>query len=127
MSTSDYDPISRPNSAFDEIPGCQLQLVDEGLERTPYRREEFYRKFSVTPKRQTPESQRTPDWPRSDPEEIRKAADAAWEAANSLKRFYTGRVLLRKDPDGSMICGYTMAHWQSKTKEWLNEVQRLEE
>ena len=127
MSTSDYDPISRPNSAFDEIPGCQLQLVDEGLERNPHRREDFYREFSVTPERQTPESQRTPDWPRPDPEEFREVADAAWEAAQSLKRFYTGRVLFRKDPDGSMICGYTTAYWQSKTKEWLNEVQRLEE
>ena len=127
MLTSDYDPISRPNSAFDGIPGCQLQLVDEALERNPHRREDFYREFSVTPERQTPESQRTPNWPRSDPEEIREAADAAWEATKSLKRFYTGRVLLKNDPDASMICGYTTAYWQSKTKEWLNEVQRLEE
>ena len=127
MSTSDYDPISRPSSAFDGIPGCQLQLVDQGLENNPHRREDFYRVFSVTPERQTPESQRTPNWPRSNPEEIREATDAAWEAAKSLKRFYTGRVLFRKDPDGSMICGYTTTYWQSKTKEWLNEVQRLEE
>ena len=127
MFTSDYDPITRPNSAFDEPPGCQLQLVDEGLERKPHRREDFYREFSVTPERQTPESQRTPNWPRSDPEEIREAADVAWKAALSLKRFHTGRVLFRKDPNGSMICGYTTAYWQSKTKEWLNEVRKLEE
>ena len=127
MSTSSYDPISRPNSAFDEIPGCQLQLIDEGLERNPHRREDFYREFTVTPERQTPESQRTPNWPRSDPEEIREATDAAWEAAKSLQRFYSARVLFRKDPDGSMICGYTTAYWQSKTKDWLDEIQRLEE
>ena len=132
MFTFDHEPISRPNSAFDEIPGCQLQLVDEGLEKNPHRREDFYRQFSVTPERQTPESQtpesqRTPDWPRPDPEEFREAAEGAREAAKSLKRFYTGRVLFRKDPNGSMICGYTPAYWRSKANEWLNEVQRLEE
>ncbi|KAM0805829.1 hypothetical protein BDR22DRAFT_829423 [Usnea florida] len=127
MSISDYDPISRPNSAFDELPGCQLQLVNRGLKINPHRREDYYRQFSVTPERQTPESQRTPDWPRPDPEEFREVTDAAWEAAKSFKRFYKGRVLFREDPDASMICGYTTAYWQSKTKEWLNEVQRLEE
>lgn len=127
MFTFDHEPISRPNSAFDEIPGCQLQLVDERLEKKPHRREDFYRQFSVTPERQTPESQRTPNWPRSDPEEFREAADAAWEAAIALKRFHTGRVLFRKDPNGSMICGYTTAYWRCKTNEWLIEVQKLEE
>lgn len=126
MFTFDHEPIPRPNSAFDEIPGCQLQLVDEGLEKNPHSRKDFYRQFSVTPERQTPESQRTPDWPRSDPEEFREAAEGAYEAAKSLKRFHTGRVLFRKDPNGSMICGYTPAYWRSKTNEWLNEVQKLE-
>ena len=127
MFTFDYEPISRPNSAFDEIPGCQLQLVDEGLKKNPHRRKDFYRQFSITPERQTPESQRTPDWPRPDPEEFEEAAEGAYEAAKSLKRFYTGRVLFRNDPNGSMICGYTPAYWRSKTNEWLNEVQKLEE
>ena len=127
MFTFDYDPITRPNSAFDELPGCQLQLVDRALEINPHRREDYYRQFSVTPERQTPESQRTPDWPRPDPEEFREVAEGAREAVKSLKRFYTGRVLFRKDPNGSMICGYTTDYWRSKTTEWLNEVQRLEE
>lgn len=127
VSDSEYEPITRPNSAIDGFPSsCQVQYVNEGLEKNPHPREDFYRQFSVTPERQTPEDQRTPHWPTPDPEEYREAADGAEEAANSLKRFYAGRVLLRRDPNGSMVCGHDPAHWRSKAKEWLDEVQKLE-
>ena len=128
MSDSDYEPISQPNSTINGFPSfCQVQLVTKGLEKNPFPREDFYRQFSVTPERQTPESQRTPHWSIPDPEDYREAAEGAEEAAESLKRFYGGRVLLREDPDGSMICGHDSAHWRSKATGWLDEIQRLQE
>lgn len=102
MSHSDYEPITRPNSAIPSF--CQVQYVNEGLEQNPHPREDFYRHFSVTPERQTPESQRTPVRPVFYPEEYAEAADAAKKATTSLKRFYVGRRLLREDPGGSMVC-----------------------
>ncbi|KAF6236313.1 hypothetical protein HO173_005566 [Letharia columbiana] len=128
MSDSDYEPISQPNSTINGFPSfCQVQLVTKGLEKNPFPREDFYRQFSVTPERQTPESQRTPHWSIPDPDDYREAAEGAEEAAESLKRFYGGRVLLREDPDGSMICGHDSAHWRSKATSWLDEIQKLQE
>ena len=128
VSDSDYEPVTRPNSAIDGFPSfCQVTFVNEGLEKDPYPREDFYRQFSVTPERQTPESQRTPHWPTPDPEEYTQAADGAEEAARSLKRYYAGRVLLRKGPNGSSVCGHDPEHWRCKAKEWLDETQKLEQ
>lgn len=127
MSNSDYEPVSQPNSAIDGFTSFrQLEHVNRVLEKSPHPREDFHRQFSVTPERQTPESQRTPYWPTPDPEEYREATDSAEEAKDSLKRFYAGRVLLREAPDGSMVCGRDPAYWRSKAEEWLDEVQRLQ-
>ncbi|CAF9919814.1 MAG: hypothetical protein ALECFALPRED_001310 [Alectoria fallacina] len=128
MSDSDYEPVSRPKSTINGFPSfCQVQLVNKALEKNPHPRKDFYRQFSITPERQTPESQRTPQWSISDPAEYREAADCAEEARDSLKRFYAGRVLLRKDPDRFMACGCNAAYWRSKAKEWLDEIQNLQE
>lgn len=117
MSDCDYEPISRPNSTINGFPSfCQVHLVNKALEKNPHPREDFYRQFSITPERQTPESQRTPQWSISDPEEYREAAECAEDARDSLKRFYAGRLLLRKDPDGFMVCGCNAAYWRSKAK-----------
>ena len=77
----------------------------------------------MTTERQTPESQRTLCWPPYDPDDFTEAADDAKDAAFSLEGFFAGREYLRKDPDGSLVCGYYPAYWRSKAKQWLAAAQ----
>ena len=135
MSCSGYsqsDPVTRPNSALAGPPHlAQLRFVNAGLERNSHPREHYSRQFSVTPERQTPESQRTPlfKWPTPDPVEGLKVAKA-WAAneAKRLERFYAGRVLLRKEePERYGIFGEDTEYWYSQTAHWKAEYEKLAE
>ena len=128
MSDSDYEPISRPSSAINDAFSnfCQVSLINEALEKNPHPRQDYYRQFSVTPERQTPESQRTPWWPTPDPQEYKAAIGEAQKAKDSLARFYAGRLILKDDPEDSIIYGCDPPHWRSKAKEWTDEVHKLQ-
>ena len=101
-------PCSAPEAKVGLPTIVQLDLVDEGLKRNPEPREDFYRQYSVSP----------------DPQTIREidlqdGKDFAAMVAKGLKKFYAGRVLLRReeaeqhgnleqDPD----------YWISKAERW---------
>ncbi|CAD6572909.1 MAG: hypothetical protein ASARMPREDX12_005542 [Alectoria sarmentosa] len=130
MTEAHLDPISRPNSTLGRLPAlAQLHFVNASLEKNPHPRECYSRQFSVTPDRQTPESQRTPfmPWPDPDPiEELKEAKAWAAEEAKRLEQFYAGRVLLRKEePEKYGIFGEDPEYWDSQTSHWKAEYEKL--
>ncbi|KAL9064884.1 MAG: hypothetical protein Q9161_008587 [Pseudevernia consocians] len=132
MTESQLDPITRPNSTVGRLPAlAQLHFVNAGLENNSHPREHYCRQFSVTPERQTPQSQRTPHitWPEIDPiEDLREAKAWAANEAKCLEKFYDGRVLLRKEePERYGIFGENPAYWDSQTSHWKIEYKKLEE
>ena len=130
MNEASPDPITRPNSPLDGWPAlAQLHFVNAGLERNPYPREHYDRQFSVTPERQTPESQRTPliILPDPDPiEELEEAKECAAKWAKHLEKFYAGRLLLRnEEPERYGILGEDTEYWYSQTAHWKIEYEKL--
>ncbi|KAL9125286.1 MAG: hypothetical protein Q9175_008103, partial [Cornicularia normoerica] len=130
MTEAQPDPINRPNSALDGPPAiAQLHFVNARLEENPHPRQHYGRQFSITPKRQTPESQRTPliTWPETDPiEELKEAKAWAANEAKRLEQFYAGRLLLRKEePERYGIFGENTMYWDSQTSHWKNEYEKL--
>lgn len=130
MTDAQLDPISRPNSALAGPPAIiQLHFVNARLEKNFQPREHFDRQFSVTPERQTPESQQTPliAWPDIDPiEEVRKVKEWAANAAKPLAQFYAGRVLLQKEePEKYGIFGEDIEYWESQISHWNFEYKKL--
>ena len=131
MTESQPDPITRPNSALSVWPFlARLDLVNAGLEKKPHPREHYSRQFSVTPERQTPESQRTPHitWPEPDPvEELEEAKEWAAKEAKRLENFYAGRLLLKKEePERYGIFGEDTDYWYSQKAHWKSEYENLE-
>ena len=132
MTEAQPDPISRPNSALAGPPHlAQLRFVNASLEENPHPREHYSVQFSVTPDRQTPESQRTPHitWPDPDPiEQLRELKAWAAEEATRLDKFYAGRVLLRKEePERYGIFGEDPLYWDSQIFHWKAEYEKLAE
>ena len=128
MTEEQPDPITRPNSTVDRLPAlAQLHFVNARLEKNRHPREHYSRQFS--PDRQTPESQRTPVmiWPDPDPiEDLKEAKVWAANEGKRLERFYTGRVLLRKEePERYGIFGEDPEYWDSQTSHWKAEYERL--
>ena len=75
----------------------QLHLVDAELRKDSLPRQDFYRQYSVTPERQTPEEERTPPPPIYSRGVLLKIEkEWALSVAKALKQFYAGRVMLRK-------------------------------
>ena len=132
VTESQPDPITRPNSALSVWPFlARLDLVNAGLEKKPHPREHYSRQFSVTPERQTPESQRTPHitWPEPDPvDELNEAKEWAAKEAKRLENFYAGRLLLKKEePERYGIFGEDTDYWYSQKAHWKSEFEKLEE
>ena len=130
MNEASPDPITRPNSPLDGWPAlAQLHFVNAGLEKNPHPREHYDRQFSVTPERQTPESQRTPlvTWSEPDPiEELEEAKDWAAKEAKRLEKFYPGRLLLRKEePERYGIFAEDPDYWYSQKAHWKTEYEKL--
>ena len=130
MTEAEPGPISRPNSTLGILPPlAQLRFVNAGLEKNSYPREHYSRQFSVTPDRQTPQSQRTPliTWPDADPiEELREAKAWAVKEAKLLERFHAGRVILRKEePEQYGIFGGDPEYWDSQTSHWKTQYEKL--
>ena len=124
------DPVSRPNSALDGWPYIiQLRFVNARLEKNALPREHFDRQFSVTPDRQTPESQQTPliALPLPNPvEELEKAKFWAAKEAERLREFYAGRVILRKEePERYGIFGKDPDYWYSQKSHWETEYEKM--
>ena len=131
MTEAQSDPITRPNSAADLPPFfAQLQSVNARLDKNSFPREHYDRQFSVTPERQTPESQRTPriTWPEPDPvEELEEAKEWAAKEAKRLETFYAGRLLLKKEePERYGIFGEDTEYWYSQKAHWKCEYEKLE-
>lgn len=130
MDESDNELRSPPCSAEEAkyMPVMvQLHLVDAALGENSLPREDFYRQYSVTPERQTPEVERTPSPPILSPGAILKA-EKAWAArvAKGLGQFYAGRVLLRKDEaEQHGVLGENPEYWSSKANEWQDEGWKL--
>ena len=131
MTEAQSDPITRPNSAVDLPPFiAQLSSVNARLDKNSFPREHYDRQFSVTPERQTPESQRTPriTWPEPDPvEELEEAKEWAAKEAKRLENFYAGRLLLKKEePERYGIFGEDTEYWYSQKAHWKSEYEKLE-
>ena len=131
MTEAPSDPITRPSSALDLPPFfAQLPLANARLDKNPCPREHYSRQFSVTPERQTPESQRTPRiiWPEADPvAELKEAKEWATNEAKRLGKFYAGRLLLKKEePERYGIFGEDTEYWDSQTAHWKSEYEELE-
>lgn len=132
MNEASPDPITRLNSPLEGWPAlAQLHFVNAGLEKNPHPREHYERQFSVTPERQTPESQRTPliTWPEIDlVEELEEAKGWAAIEAERLGKFYPGRSLLRKEePERYGIFAEDPDYWYSQKSHWKDEYEKLAE
>ena len=126
MTEAQPDPITHPNSALAGPPFLtQLHLVNAGLEKNSHPRSHYSRQSSVTPERQTPESQRTPviTWPDIDvQEELQELKSWAADQAKLLESFYPGRMLLRKEePERYGIFGENPEYWESQIAHWKRE------
>ena len=124
-------PRSLPCSAEEAKLGLpvmvQLQFVDAGLEKHPYPREDFYRQYSVTPERQSPEKELTPPLPLYSPGAIlQKSKDWAAKIAKGLRQFHAGRVMLRKEEgEQNEDLEKDPQYWKSKAERWQDEIMRL--
>ena len=130
MTESQLDPITRPNSTVGRLPAlAQLHFVNAGLENNSHPREHYSRQFSVTPERQTPESQQTPHITRPDLDPVEVLEEVKGWAADEAKRleqFYAGRVLLRKEePEQYGIFGKDLKYWESQIEHWRSKYEKL--
>ena len=131
MDDSVDEPGSLPCSAEEAKFGIpvmvQLHLVNAGLEKNSHPREDFYREYSVTPERRTPEAERTPPPPTYSPGAILKdRKDWAAHAAKGLGQFHAGRVLLRKEEaEQPGVLGEDPEYWSSKAHHWTDEMSNL--
>ena len=131
MDESDDEPVSLPCSNPEAKIGLptlvQLHLVNAGLERNPRPRDDFYRQYSVTPERKTPEEERTPPPPVYSPGTVREKRKAwATRVAKGLKQFHAGRVLLRKEEaEQDKVLEEDPEYWSLKAKRWQDEGTRL--
>lgn len=130
MNNSDGEPGSLPCSAEEARIGMptifQLHLVDAKLEKSPHPREDFYRQYSVTPERQTPEEERTPPPPIYTPGAILKnRKDWAASVAKGLKQFHAGRVMLRKETEQHGFLEEDPDYWSAKASHWQDEMWKL--
>lgn len=130
MTEASPDPITRPNSTRGRLPLIlQLRFVNAGLEKNPHPRKHYERQFSITPERQTPESQQTPliVWTEPDPiEELEDAKARARDEAERLEKFYAGRLLLREEePERYGIFGEDPEYWCSQIDHWESEYEKL--
>ena len=131
MDSLDGEPVSLPCSNEEARIGMpaivQLHLVNAALETNPHPREDFYRQYSVTPERRTPEGQRTPPPPTYSPGTL-LAQEKAFAAgvAETLKQFHAGRVKFRKEEaEQRGIPEESPEYWMSQAKEWQGELWRL--
>lgn len=131
MDEFDDEPRSVPCSNEEAKIGMpvmvQLHLVDAGLEKNPHPRVDFYRQYSITPERRTPEGERTPPPPTYSREEHVKG-EKAWAArvAKGLKQFHAGRVLLRKEEaEQGGVLEEDPDYWSSKADRWQDEGWKL--
>ena len=128
---SDDQPCSLPCSAPEAKIGMpaivQLHLVDAGLKKNPHPRENFGRQYSVTPERQTPEGDRTPPPPPYSPgKALQIAKDWALGVAKSLKQWHAGRVMIKQyEAEQHRDLEKDLDYWESKTKDWEDEIWRL--
>lgn len=131
MDESDDESRSLPCSNEEAKAGMpvmvQLHLVNAALEKNPQPREDFYRQYSVTPERRTPEGERTPPPPTYSPAEILRSSKAyAAKVAKGLKQFHAGRVMLRKEEAGQYgVLEEDPDYWASKIDHWHDEGWRL--
>ena len=127
MDDFDDEPCSLPCSNPEAKVGLpvivQLHLADAGLEKNPYPREDFYRQFSITPERQTPEEERTPPPPiYSRAQVLKDRKDWATVYADSLKKFHAGRVMLRKfEAEQHGVLEEDPDFWSAQAKNWQVE------
>ena len=131
MDSLDGEPVSLPCSNEEARIGMpaivQLHLVNAALETNPHPREDFYRQYSVTPERRTPEGQRTPPPPTYSPGTL-LAQEKAFAAgvAETLKQFHAGRVKFRKEEaEQRGIPEESPEYWMSQAKKWQGELWRL--
>lgn len=131
MDSLDGDRVSLPCSNEEARIGMpamvQLHLVDAALETNPHPREDFYRQYSVTPERQTPEGQRTPPPPTYSPGTL-LAQEKAFAAgvAKTLKQFHAGRVKFRKEEaEQREVSEESPEYWMSQAKQWQGELWKL--
>ena len=130
MDDFEDDPRSLPCSAEEAkyMPVMvQLHLVDAALGKDSRPREDFYRQYSVTPERQTPEEERTPPPPiYSRGELIEAEKEWALSVAKAIKQFYAGRVMIRKhEAEQSGVLEESPEYWSSKANEWQDEGLKL--
>ena len=131
MDDSDVEPRSLPCSNPEAKVGLpvivQLHLADAGLEKNPYPREDFYRQYSITPERQTPEEERTPPPPiRSTEEILQDSKDWATGFADTLKKFHAGRIMLRKfEAEQHGVYQEDPDYWSAQAEDWQAELWTL--
>ena len=130
MDEFEDEPRSLPCSAEEAkyMPVMvQLHLVDAALGKDSRPREDFYRQYSVTPERQTPEEERTPPPPIYSRGALAKLEkEWALSVAKALKQFYAGRVLIRKfEAEQPGVLAEDPEYWSSKASEWQDEGWRL--
>ena len=111
-------PCSAPEAKVGLPTIVQLYLVDEGLEKNPIPREDFYRQYSATSEPQTPT-----DLPITPPltyeESLQESKDLAARTAKGLAQFYEGRVLLRREEaEQHGDVEQDLDYWNSKAKQW---------
>ena len=116
MDDLNYVPVSMPCSNEEARTGMpsivQLHLVNAALEKNPHPRDDYYRQYSVTPERRTPEGERTPPPPTYTHEEIlKKRKDWAPRVAKGLKQFHAGRVILRKEAERDRVLEGDPEYW----------------
>ncbi|KAL9132555.1 MAG: hypothetical protein Q9175_006273 [Cornicularia normoerica] len=131
MIESDDKPRSLPCSNEEAKCGMpvmvQLHLVDAALEKNPLPREDFYRQYSITPERRTPEGDRTPPPPTYSPGTILEKRKA-WAAsvAQGLKQFHIGRAMLRKEEaEQQGVLREDPDYWSSRADRWQDEMWKL--
>ena len=131
MDSLDGEPVSLPCSNEEARVGMpamvQLHLVDAALAKNPHPREDFYRQYSVTPERQTPERERTPPPPTYSRGTL-LAQEKAFAAgvATTLKKFHVGRVKLREEEaEQQGVPEEDPEYWSSQAEKWQGELWRL--
>lgn len=131
MDTLDAEPVSLPRSneeaAWGLPPIVRLHLVNAALEKTPFPREDFYRQYSVTPERQTPEAERTPPPPPYSPgKNLAQEKAFAAGVASSVREYHAGRVKLRKEEaEQEGVPEESPEYWMSKAYKWQGDLWRL--
>ena len=118
-------PCSAPEAKAGLRTFVQLYLVNDGLEKNPVPREDFYRQYSETSEPQTPTDEPiTP--PLTYEESLQESKDLAARVAKGIKQFYEGRVLLRREEaEQQEDLEQDLNYWNSKIKQWRDFVWPL--